>query len=149
MLPRVSTFFSMTEELHALSIISLVVDIQSKSVVDVLIFGAGWTGFMVDRLKDIAELVRLMMFRDTMALCRMFPVGNDLDVTLTYCGVPMMVAFVVRAPKPMIVLAVPCDITVLNAPVLLLRGILKQTPILVGMHSQYIGILLLRPLLRF
>lgn len=76
-------------------------------------------------LKDIAEFVRLIIFRDTIALCSMFPVGNDFEVTLTYCGVPMMVAFEVRAPKPMIVLAVPCDITVLNAPVFVVIGILK------------------------
>lgn len=78
---------------------------------------------MVDRLNDIA--LRLMMFRDTIALWRILPVGNDLEVTLTYWGVPMMVALDVRELNPMIVLAVPCDITVLNVPVFVLRGILK------------------------
>ena len=69
------------------------------------------------------RLLRLMMFRETMALWRMFPVGNDLELTLTYCGVPMRVALDVRVPKPMIVLAVPWDMTVLNVPLVLI-GIL-------------------------
>lgn len=137
-LPRVRTFFNITEELHALSIISLVVEMLSKSlelaVTTVLIFGVDvWsTGRTAVTLKVALEagaerLFRLIMFRETMALCRMFPVGKDLELTLTYCGVPMMVALDVRVPKPMIVLAVPCDMTVLNVPDLVLIGIPRIT----------------------
>lgn len=133
-LPKVRTFFNITDELHALSIISLVVDMLSKSVLlavtTVLILGAVVcsTGLTVVTLNDTPEvtalrLARLIMFRETMALWSMFPVGN-LEETLTYCGVPMMVALLVRVPKPMIVLAVPCDITVLNVPDFVLIGIL-------------------------
>lgn len=135
-LPRVKTFLSITEELHALSIISLVVDMLSKSVLavtTVLIFGAVVckTGLTAVTLNDTPEvtavrLVRLMMFRETIALWSMFPVGKDLEVTLTYCGVPMMVAVLARVPNPMMVLAVPCDITVLNVPVFVLIGILQK-----------------------
>lgn len=135
-LPKVSTFFNITEELQALSIMSLVVEIPSKSVV-VLIFGmeVAAAGFTVDRLKDIA--LRLIMFLETIALCKMFPVGNDFEVTLTYWGVPMMVALEVREPKPMMVLAVPWDITVLNVPVFVLMGILENMFGLVTFSSNF------------
>lgn len=111
-LPSVRTFLSMTDELHALSIMSFVVEMLSKSpelaVTTVLILGVVVcnAGFTVVTLNDMPEVtaVRLRMFRDTMALCSMLPVGNDFDVTLTYCT---GVALVVRVPKPMIVLAVP------------------------------------------
>lgn len=76
-------------------------------------------------MKDVAvRLVLLIIFRETMALCRMLPVGKDLDVTLTYWGVPIIVELDVRVPKPIIVLAVPWDITVLNVPVFVVMGIL-------------------------
>lgn len=138
--PRVSTFFNMTEELQALSIISLVVEILSKSLVlavtAVLILGVDvWsTGLTAVTLKDTLEvgrLLRFIMFLETIALCRILPVGKDFDETLTYCGVPMIVAFDVRVPKPMIVLAVPCDITVLKVPVFVLIGILQHVNIIV------------------
>lgn len=117
-LPKVSTFFSITEELQALSIMSLVVEILSKSlelaVTTVLIFGVDVcrTGLTAVTLNVALEagadrLLRLIIFLDTMALCSMLPVGNDLEFTFTYCGVPMIVALEERVPKPMIVLAVP------------------------------------------
>lgn len=117
-LPKVRTFFNITEELHALSIISLVVEILSKSlelaVTTVLIFGVdvwriGLTAVTLNDTEDVgADRVFLfIIFRETMALCRIFPVGKDFDVTLTYCGVPMIVALDVRVPNPIIVLAVP------------------------------------------
>lgn len=136
-LPNVSTFFNMRDELHALSIISLVVDILSKSaelVEMVLIFGvvvcrAGFTAVTLKVTPEVLaeKLLRLIMFRETMALCRILPVGKFLDDTLTYCvGVPMMaVALVVRVPKPIMAFAVPWDMTVLNVPVELIGNLRK------------------------
>lgn len=89
-LPRVSTFFSITDELHALSIISLVVEILSKSeaTVTTVLFGElvctdGLTDVTLNDTPDVTVL-RFTMFLETIALCRMFPVGKDLEQTLTY-----------------------------------------------------------------
>lgn len=131
-LPKVKTFFSITEELHALSIMSFAVEIVSKSVdeavvrvlLGVVVCTAGLTPVT---LKETAEVTALlMMFLETIALCRMLPVGNDLGETLTYCGVEIKVALDVRVPKPMMVFAVPWDITVLIVPDFVLMGILLK-----------------------
>lgn len=66
----------------------------------------------------VARVVLLRRFRETMALCSMLPVGNDLEVTLRYCAPPS------PRLKPMM-LAVPCDITVLKVPDFVLIGILE------------------------
>lgn len=91
---------------------------------EVVVCRIGRTVVTLKDTPEVAALVRLMMFRETMALCSMFPVGNDFEVTLTYCGAPMSVALGVRDPKPNIVPAVPCDMTVLNVPVFDVIGIL-------------------------
>lgn len=68
-----------------------------------------WTvGLTFARLYvTVEKLLRLIKFLETMALWSIFPVGNVLEVTLTYCvDDPMMVAVVVREPNP-IILAVP------------------------------------------
>lgn len=137
-LPNVSTFFNITDELHALSIMSLVVEMLSKSaelVELVLIFGAvvcraGLTVVTLKVTPDVVaeKLLRLIMFRETIALCKMLPVGKFLEDTLTYCvGVPMIVvALVVLVPKPIMAFAVPWDMTVLNVPVFELIGNLRK-----------------------
>ncbi|CAH2268912.1 jg21180 [Pararge aegeria aegeria] len=114
-LPRVKTFFNIKDELHALSIMSFAVEILSKSADEAVIkvlFGVvvcnnGLTPVKLNETPDVTVL-RFMIFFETIALCKMLPVGKDLEETLTYCvGVPIRVALDVRVPKPMIVLAVP------------------------------------------
>lgn len=136
-LPSVSTFFNITEELHALSIISFAEDMLSKSLelavtTEVIFEVVVCNGGLIEvTLKDTPDVVAFMflfiMFLDTIALCKMFPVGKDFDDTLMYCvGVPITLALDVRVPKPMMVLAVPCDITVLIVPDLVLIGNLQK-----------------------
>lgn len=126
-LPKVSTFFSITDEPQPLSIKSLPL-MLSKSFplaeTIVFIFGdvvckAGLTAVTLNDTPDDTAFifVRFIIFRETIALCKMLPVGKDFDDTLTYCaGVPIIVPLDVLVPKPITVVPPPCDITVLIVP---------------------------------